>query len=65
MTDLSGYLLHPSIPVGNPDIRIADIATGTGYKDFLFLPPPRSKTYILSGFKGCALFEEPMLMRRG
>ena len=30
--DQTGYLLHPSIPLSNPNIKIADIGTGTGYE---------------------------------
>ena len=26
-----GYVLHPSIPVDRSDLKIADVATGTGY----------------------------------
>lgn len=28
--ELFGYLVHPSIPTGNPTLRVADIGTGTG-----------------------------------
>ena len=36
--DQTGYLLHPSIPLSNPNIKIADIGTGTGY-EALSSPP--------------------------
>ena len=28
---LFGYLLHPAVDINKPDLRVADIATGTGY----------------------------------
>lgn len=28
--ELYGYLVHPSIPLTTPGLRIADVATGTG-----------------------------------
>lgn len=31
-----GYLLHPSIPVDRPGLRIADVGTGTGYDIILY-----------------------------
>ncbi|KAL2038437.1 hypothetical protein N7G274_008776 [Stereocaulon virgatum] len=30
MKQLCGYLIHPTIPTQSPNIRIADIGTGTG-----------------------------------
>lgn len=31
MTELLGYLLHPDIPLQNANLKIADIAAGTGW----------------------------------
>lgn len=28
--DIFGYLLHPDIPISKPDLKLADIGTGTG-----------------------------------
>ncbi|KAI4157561.1 MAG: hypothetical protein LQ342_008183 [Letrouitia transgressa] len=30
MREVAGYLIHPKIPVDRPDIRVADVGTGTG-----------------------------------
>ncbi|KAJ5539527.1 hypothetical protein N7513_007859 [Penicillium frequentans] len=30
LREVFGYLLHPSIPTGNPNLRVADVATGSG-----------------------------------
>ncbi|KAI9040228.1 class I SAM-dependent methyltransferase [Aspergillus affinis] len=30
VNEVFGYLLHPSIPTGNPNLRIADVASGSG-----------------------------------
>lgn len=29
--DQAGYLVHPSIPLTSPNLKIADVGTGTGY----------------------------------
>ncbi|KAJ5256643.1 hypothetical protein N7478_012747 [Penicillium angulare] len=30
LRELHGYLVHPSIPTGDPNLRVADVGTGTG-----------------------------------
>ena len=35
-TKIFGYLIHPKIPTDRPDLRVADVGTGTGLR-FLFL----------------------------
>lgn len=30
MKEMYGYLVHPSIPTGDPKLRVADVAAGTG-----------------------------------
>ena len=29
MKELMGYLIHPAIPTSDPNLRIADLGTGT------------------------------------
>ena len=42
--DQTGYLIHPSVPLSNPNIKIADIGTGTGYEALNSRPLLRSTT---------------------
>lgn len=37
--DQTGFLLHPTIPLdGRPNLKIADVGTGTGYANTMFFP---------------------------
>ena len=29
MKEMTGYLIHPTIPANDPDLRIADLGSGT------------------------------------
>lgn len=34
---LFGYVVHPSIPKDSPDLRVADVGSGTGYARLLMI----------------------------
>ena len=55
MKQLCGYLLHPTIPTQSPNIRIADIGTGTGY------PPSRVICHWNSTFSKQSLIKMDQL----